>query len=377
MRKVIFWMHLVTALLVGLVVALMAVTGAAVAFQPQILESVDCGAAPAPHATRLSADEWLRRVRAHEPRFEPSTLLRYSAPDCAVVVSSRDGAIQVDPYTGEVSESAGGRWRGLFRTLTDWHRWLGTSVENRAVGRAITGVSNAAFLFLALSGLSLWWPRVWTAQATRLSFRFVRGLGRKARDRNWHNVIGFWALPVIVVVTASGMVISYRWASNLVYVLVGEAPPPAPRPPQETPRAPAAAPPVSHEALIEAAVHAVPDWKSVTLRLPAGASASVTVKRRDARPRFAAIQLTIDATTGQVLRRESYDDQTRGRRVRSWLRYLHTGEALGWPGQLAVALASLGAVVLAWTGFSLAWTRLVRRSAGRQRASEPQSPPGQ
>ena len=96
--------------------------------------------------------------------------------------------------------------------MIDWHRALGFSGENRAIGRAITGACNAAFLFLALSGLYLWWPRRWTGARLRKSIWFRRGLSCRARDFNWHNVTGFWSLPVIVVLTASGMMISYGWA---------------------------------------------------------------------------------------------------------------------------------------------------------------------
>jgi uncharacterized iron-regulated membrane protein len=39
------------------------------------------------------------------------------------------------------------------------------------------------------------------------------------------------------------------------------------------------------------------------------------------------------------------------------MRFLHTGEALGWPGKLLAALASLGGAFLVWTGFALAWRR--------------------
>ena len=53
------------------------------------------------------------------------------------------------------------------------------------------------------------------------------GLRGKARDFNWHNVIGFWCAPILVVLTASGMVISYTWASNLVYTLTGSPRPAA------------------------------------------------------------------------------------------------------------------------------------------------------
>ena len=35
------------------------------------------------------------------------------------------------------------------------------AIENLPLGKAITGASNAVFLVLGVSGLSLWWPRKW------------------------------------------------------------------------------------------------------------------------------------------------------------------------------------------------------------------------
>ena len=54
---------------------------------------------------------------------------------------------------------------------------------------------------------------------------FRGGLRGKARDFNWHNVIGLWCAVPLFVVVLSGVVISYPWASDLVYRVAGEAPP--------------------------------------------------------------------------------------------------------------------------------------------------------
>ena len=50
-----------------------------------------------------------------------------------------------------------------------------------------------------------------------------------------------------------------------------------------------------------------------------------------------------------------------------WLRWLHTGEALGVVGQTIAGLASLGAAVLVWTGLSLALRRARAYAATRRR----------
>jgi uncharacterized iron-regulated membrane protein len=45
--------------------------------------------------------------------------------------------------------------------------------------------------------------------------------------------------------------------------------------------------------------------------------------------------------------------------ARSWLRFLHTGEALGLIGQAVAGAASAGSLVMIWTGLALAYRRLV------------------
>jgi uncharacterized iron-regulated membrane protein len=74
--------------------------------------------------------------------------------------------------------------------------------------------------------------------------------------------------------------------------------------------------------------------------------------------------------TGEVLRFESPATQPPGARALAWMRWLHTGEAFGWPTQLLAALVSAGAVLLGYTGLALAWRRFSLWRA-RSRAAQP------
>ncbi|MBF5042957.1 PepSY domain-containing protein [Aggregicoccus sp. 17bor-14] len=438
MRSLLFWPHLVSGVLAGLVIAVMSLTGVALAFAPQLLARADRQArevaAPAPGAQRLPVDALVARAKAERPGMQVSGVTLYPDATSAVLVSSgRTEGVYVNPYTGALQPLGAEGLRATLHTLEEWHRYLGAGGESRAVGKAVTGASNALFLFLALSGLYLWWPRRWSRAALRSTLWFRGGLRGKARDFNWHNTLGFWMLPVLVVLTASGVVMSYRWASNLVFTLAG-SPVPAAGGPGAAPAVPVHAPPpgtqlLALDAAFARAAREVPAWESVTLRLGGapqaprpegggerGASAgsersapgeradaarsadaprgegterragaeprggeprpgasgrgpqalTFSVRERDAWPRFSSVQLSLDPFTGAVLKREGYADGTAGRRARTWLRFLHTGEALGLPGQLLAALASLGAAFLVWTGLALAWRRFFprRRAAG-------------
>jgi uncharacterized iron-regulated membrane protein len=214
----------------------------------------------------------------------------------------------------------------------------------------------------------------------------------RARDWNWHNAIGFWSAPILIVLTATALPISYRWAGDLIQRLAGSPPPGSPSKgsiPERSPRAgsgtaalePAA---LDLDVLVAAVGARIPNWSQITIRPGAapraGAHApssgsrvsqaggepgrdavstlSIAVKEQRSWPRFATTQLTFDTATASIVKEDGYSGFDAGRRVRMWTRFLHTGEALGPVGQAVAGLASLGGVLLAWTGFALAWRRL-------------------
>jgi uncharacterized iron-regulated membrane protein len=376
-RETLFWLHLGSGVIAGLVIGLMSLTGVALAFEHDVIEWADREArqvqVPGPDAPRLPVDALLARVRAARPDVKLSGVTEYPAPTSAVLVSTgRNSGVYVNPYTGEVRALGAQGWRDFFRRMMEWHRWLGTSDANRATGRAITGVCNAAFLFLGLSGLYLWWPRKWTWRTVRPSLWFRGGLRGKARDWSWHNVIGFWCLPVLIVLTASGMVISYKWASDLLFTLTGNTPPaasgPAAPPTVTVPEPPSEAPLLPLDALFTEARKQTPAWESLSVRLGGQGAQTFSIREVERWPLFTSAQVSLDPFTGQVLRRETFADYNLGRQLRTWMRFLHTGEALGWPGKLLAALASLGGVFLVWTGFALAWRRFFPLSRSRQKS---------
>lgn len=369
-RKILFWSHLVTGVSIGLVVAWMSLTGVALTFQPQIetwsrapLLSLEVPAG----ASRLPLEEL--RQRAEAARGGQATgLIVPLEPRAAVGVQfGRNAPTYVHPWTGAILEDPGAAWAARFVTLRSWHRWLGAEGDNRALGKAITGASNFAFFFLILSGLFLWFPRKWSRRAVEGVIRFRRGLRGKARDWNWHHVIGFWSLPVLLVVAGSAVVISYEWAHRLVFVMAGEEPlpPGRPGPPRvEIPPPPAGATPMALDDLAKLALRESPLAQELRFTLAPGnegvsLAQHFSVQEAGAFPPFATLSLSLDPYDGEVLHRMSFAEQETGRRTRLWLRFLHTGEALGWPGQVVAMVASAGAVVLAWTGLALALRRFV------------------
>ncbi len=388
-RKSIFWLHLAAGLTAGLVVAVMSFTGIALAFEHEIIARAERDnlrvTPPPPNAPRLPVSDLIKHARLAEPATRPTAVTVSSDPTQVVQVAfGREATVYVDPYSGAIREPGAKKWRAFFRAMEGWHRFLGRSGDQRAWGKAVTGACNAACLFLVLSGLVLWWPRKWRTKGLKRSLWFLRDATGRARDWNWHNVIGFWSAPILIVLTATGVVMSYRWANDLVYRATGSPVPGQQAPALASAKVPATEGPLGPDALLAAATQFSPRAEVITLLLsgprgqggdsrPAGETrpaagptgekhpvtppAVMMVMESGSWPLFARTTLTLDPFSAELLKRDGYADGSLGRRVRTWIRFLHTGEALGPVGKLLAALASFGACFLVYTGFALSWRR--------------------
>ena len=227
------WLHLAAGAAAGLVILVMSVTGAVLAFKPQILNQVDRKVRVVePAATpRLPLSQILaaaQAVRPGCPRRRWCSIAIRRLPQRSV--RARRDAVR-EPLHRRRPRRRNGRRAAVLPHDGGPASLAELAGENRDTGRALTGASNLAFLALAVSGLFLWWPHNWLPQHVNAILFFRRTTTARARDFNWHNVVGFWCAPLLIVLTATGAVMSYPWANRLLYEMAG-SPLPAPRGPR-------------------------------------------------------------------------------------------------------------------------------------------------
>ena len=389
LRKVFFWCHLACGVAAGVVIFIMSVTGALLAYEKQMVLWAETRsfniAPPSADAPRLSVESLLAKAQEVEPQAAFTGVTVRAGANSPVALAAGQRTLYVDPYDGRILGETSPGVRRFFRVVTDWHRTLALSGEQRTTGKAITGASNLAFLFIVASGIYLWWPKSWTRKQLRNVTLFNWDLRGKPRDFNWHNTIGFWSAIPLFFVVLGATVISYPWASDLAYRVVGEAPPPRQRPPAaaqgpqggpggpgperggpgrggrpgggERPRPSLA----GLDNLWPKAEQQVAGWRSINLRIPAGPDAPVvfTIDQGYAGQPQKRGTLTLNRASGEVVSWEPYSSLSIGRRVRTWLRFVHTGEFYGLTGQTIAGIVSAGGGVLVYTGLALAFRRFV------------------
>lgn len=360
-RKILFWSHLVAGLIGGIVIFIMCVTGALLSFEkdiPAYFERDMRYVSNSGNAQKLTLQEILAKVSEAKPKAKPASISVTNEPDAAWQVSlGRDGQVFVNPYTGEITGEGATGWRDFFSSMRELHRYVMLSGDNRPHGKAITGACNLMFLFLAISGIYIWFPRRLSLKHFKAALTMRWKVKGKARDFNWHTVLGFWTSLILIILTLTATVISYQWANNLLYTLTGNE---IPKPQQQTLPQNEEKPglPENLNEIWLRSENQSPKWKSISLRLPIEKDSAVfTIDEGIYWNIFGRSTLTIDTKTGEVAKWETYGEQNSARQLRSWFRFTHTGETGGFIGQVIGFIACIIGAVLVWTGTSLAIRR--------------------
>ena len=279
----------------------------------------------------------------------------------SVVMRGAGGAapsrVYLDPPTARVLDVAQG---GGF---VEWlHRFHGSLMLRDFWGREFIGVVGLAMLFSALSGIYLWWP------GRAMAWRALRFRPRVTLPRNLHHVCGFYVSIVLAVLAFTGVYLAFPNAMRSgvelfspVSLALRGGPPSSPA----ASGARGAEMLVGPDRAAEIARAQVPGASIAGVGMPGGADGAYRVTMREARDphtlRGGNTLLLIDARSGDVRRRVDATTRTAGDTFLAWQAPLHTGEALGFAGRVAAAIAGLAPALLFVTG-SLMWLRRPRRA---------------
>ncbi|PWQ97971.1 PepSY-associated TM helix domain-containing protein [Leucothrix pacifica] len=381
-KRIIFWAHLIAGVIAGLLIFTMSVTGVLLTYERQIIDMADRNyyVEPAAGATPLTLDQLSESVKQLTDNKPGVSLVFSDTPNTPVVAKiSRRQQLLIDPYTGESLGPGASGVRQFFSVITDFHRWLAFTGESRNTGKSLTGAANLLFLFIIISGIYIWLPKLWRWNIVKSKLLFRRKLpNAKARDYNWHNVMGIWMVIPLFFIVTTAVVFSYSWANKLVFQVYGEEAPTRRGPPGNNNQAGkggknAAAQQtdttVSMQNVLDSAKAYSVDWEKVSITLPAAGAQTIeaTVDTGTGGEPTKQTQLTLNANDGTISRVSTFSDRTPGVQTRIYIRYLHTGESLGIIGQTIAGLASLAACFMVYTGLALAYRRLIQPLFVRRR----------
>lgn len=372
-RSILFRLHWALGLTVGMVLAVMGVTGALLSYEEALSgwANSDRTSVAARETPRLPLASLARRIEETRPGLRVARLSVQADPFASVTVrfardratQRRPGSVFADPYDGAVLGPV--RWEDGFETILALHRFLLVPGEGGGWGRQITGVGAMALLVFLASGIVLRWPKV-----HRLRIWLRPNLARPGRPRWWslHAVAGTWLLPVYGVIALSGLTWSYDWFKDGANRLLVGPPAEQAKPLRKGGRAPGEAPvmPALDAAWGSFLAGEGRDFARAQVLLPEADSQPIRIRwfaRDDDRP-AARNEARYEAATGAMVSAERAAAQPLGKRIAGNMLEVHRGRFFGGGFALLFCLAALAMPGFAVTGLALYILR--RRAAGRR-----------
>ncbi|HEY0682100.1 MAG TPA: PepSY-associated TM helix domain-containing protein [Steroidobacter sp.] len=376
MAKSRFWFqaHWLVGITVGVLLALMGITGATMSFQDQILEALNADARKVTvQGERLAMPVIVAHAQAEAERMgaRVRTVTAPQNADGAVRVLFLSGPSEIvrylDPYTAQW-QTGGARGEKFFEIVEEIHRGLITDrVGGKYVGRRVLDAAAVLLVGLVATGLYLRWPR----RTTNWRAWFV--IDRKLRGRGFlyslHAVIGTYVLPLLLLSALTGLYFAYNWYSSMLERMAGVSPVAE----EQMAGKPLVAPDVAQVWSAFEQATAGQRVGQISFRLPKEAEEPLRIQYLDFDPPHATAFSTvkIDPTNSQLLTHERYADKTTGARLLASMLSIHKGGYFGVIGSVLLMLSSLALPLFVITGWMMYLDR--RRVEERQRARKQQA----
>ncbi|HEV2687696.1 MAG TPA: PepSY-associated TM helix domain-containing protein [Bryobacteraceae bacterium] len=352
MRKLLFNLHLYVALGVGILVVIFGLTGAIMAFEPEIDHLLHAKLSyVTPQSHPLSLAEIGAAVSKAYPGERIGGYQLSTSPNLSWQVGLRRGLVYVNPYTGEIlGVREGGR--DFLGFVHQFH--LRLALRDKAdVGKSIMSWAGMVMLFLLFSGLYLWWP------LKRISIQ------RNGPPRRFwfdlHNAVGILSLVFLLLLTFTGLLIGFdRNVVPWFYKITNSEPSKQPT----VPPPPPGAKPISPDQALEIARNTLPGAIQFQVNVP-GPKGFYFVRSRfpeDLTPGGRS-RVAVDQYTGQVLASESSRTGPGGTRLVNLTRAIHTGDIFGMPSKALMSFVSLMLVIQVTSGVTMWWKRVRKKRA--------------
>ncbi|MDE1669893.1 PepSY-associated TM helix domain-containing protein [Nocardia gipuzkoensis] len=390
-------LHFYAGVFVGPFVLIAAVTGALYAISPTLesivsrdLLTVTQTGTPKPLTEQVGAAVATRpdlHLVAVAPAggAEDTTRVLFSDPSLG---ESERRAVFVNPYTAQpVGDSVVYGSSGALPMRT-WIDRLHRDLHLGEPGRLYSELAASWLWLVALAGLIVWVRRVRGRRARNGWGRlFAADRSQRARGRtmNWHGAVGTWVLPLVLLLSATGMTWSTYAGENITELreqlswttpAVSTALPGTVASGHDsgsdhhggghTEHAPAdSTDRIAQLDRVYATARAEGITQAAEIAVPAAPGNAFVVKERRMPGTYTVDAVAVDGASGAVTDRLAYADWPLMAKLTNWGIQFHMGLLFGLLNQLLLLAAMIGLITVVVRGYLMWWRRRPTRDAGR------------
>lgn len=369
-KKITRQIHLWLGLTSGLIVFIIAITGAIWTFESEISDLVYPYRKVEIQESKsiISIAEIKEKVK---PYLKNINAIYYWGEDRSIQVREWNkingklinNYVYLNPYSGEVLEVKINE-PNFFDIVIELH----TSLLLGEIGTEIVRYATLIFFLLIVSGIYLWWPKKKANLKQRLTFDWKATTGWKRKNFDLHSVLGFYASWVIIFAVITGLAWGFKWVDKTIYAIatIGK--------PYKDYAEVNSISNTSEKSMIQiddfvlnqALTKYNKPVESWDYFFPQNENDAIRIYLNpDANTYYKASAYFFDQRTGELLLTESPENYNKGQAIRHMYYDIHIGKILGLPGQLLVFFASLIVASLPITGFCIWYGRrnkLIRKN---------------
>lgn len=367
-RKVAGFLHLWLGLASGIVVLILGITGCLYVFQKEISDVVyhkQLYVTPPANAVTLPVSQLkeIAQKALNSPNVNVTTytdqgkaweFLYFKGGDEDGLtffdeVETYKSAF-INPYTGQVTGIMD--YEKNFFVIVKYLHW--SLLLNTKYGQPIVAYSTLIFVIMLITGMILWWPKNLKKSNFNKSFKIKWKAKFKRLNYDLHNVPGFYALLITLVLALTGMVWGMSWFQTIVYVVASQSTTP-PKQNQLSSDSTAVAVKKPLDLAFAVARDQFKDAKRIGLFFSGERKSDVIAAYgyRGKEDYYDVDVLHFDQFTGALLARENFKDKNNGEKIISMNYDIHVGVILGLTGKILAFFGSFIAASLPVTGFMI------------------------
>ncbi len=379
-------LHLWLGLSVGLLVFIISITGALYAFQTEITNYLRKDAIY--HHEKNTAQKAVLPLKVLEQKVNEHTQEKFPVHWVNVPVDKMRSyifyyyehnpkgwnffeeyvvykSVYVNPFTGKVL-GVYDETRDFFNIVKSIHYSFLLRAE---WGAYVCGIPTLIFIFMLISGIILWWPKNKAARKQRFWFNWKNIKTWKRRNYDLHNILGFYASFLALIVAITGLYYSFFFIQAMIYIVFSGGDTTYPNFDHITTKAPIE---LRNETTLDRIRKKVeelyPDAHAYSLDFGhphlddhEHPNYSVFVQQLS-HSYHINHSLIFDENSGELLHVHDHKDKNLGEKAIAANYDTHIGAILGLPGKILAFLLSLVCASLPITGFLVWWGRNKKKS---------------
>lgn len=260
-------------------------------------------------------------------------------------------SVFINPYSEQVLDVENSKYE--FFTLILWLHW--SLWLSNDIGQPIVGTAVLIFVLSLITGIVLWWPKNRKAAKQRFWFRWKAKTKWRRKNYDLHNIPGFYALLIALIIGLTGLVWAFSWFDHAVQFIANGG--------KQERELPVLQSDSTHSAKIQPLDKILADTR---LQLPTAASYYLyfpedlnevvwVTGRMSSNTYYDNTSLRFDSRSGKFLHKSTFDEQNNGEKLRSLNYDIHVGAILGLPGKILAFIASFICSALPITGILIWW----------------------